>query len=270
MNPERLPSRHLPNKPLVEAIFELRWALQKDQDSDLNIDPGFQLLVGRYYERVRQDYPFIQELPISKIPENMTAYTVRNRFRADRNRWPVTQIGPGILTVNETEGYNWHSFQALLEHAVKALYESYPTEIRKLTPTRVLLRYMNAIEIDGANPTPNIFNFLSELLHTRIEIEPKLFKDSTNPPSPKGLNLNITFPLDNIRGTGTLVFALGKKEDKPSLIWEIAARSEETDTPQSVPELHAWLEEAHGTIENWFFTLARGKLMEGFELNNEN
>ena len=54
--PERIPERHpLENKPLVEAIFELRWALEAQQPG-IALDPGFRIFLGRYYDRVRAEY----------------------------------------------------------------------------------------------------------------------------------------------------------------------------------------------------------------------
>lgn len=47
----------LKNKPLVEAIFELRWEL-KEQESRMKIDPHYKILVGRIYDKVSNEYPF--------------------------------------------------------------------------------------------------------------------------------------------------------------------------------------------------------------------
>lgn len=93
----------LANKPLVEAVFELRWALKKN--GPLTSDPGFQLFQGRYYDRIKETFPFAKSLPAAEVPEAMTGHTVRQQFRASEEGWPVTQIGPGILTVNETVAY---------------------------------------------------------------------------------------------------------------------------------------------------------------------
>lgn len=59
----RLKDERLPNKPLAEAIFELRWALDEKRVQGLAVDPGFRLLVGRYYDRVKGNYPSVVDLP---------------------------------------------------------------------------------------------------------------------------------------------------------------------------------------------------------------
>ena len=51
MSDSEIPApRDLPNKPLVEAIFEFRWALQSNPAG--GHDPGFRILLGRFYDRV--------------------------------------------------------------------------------------------------------------------------------------------------------------------------------------------------------------------------
>gem|GEM_PF-5568194 len=50
--------RQLPNKPLVEAIFEFRWQIPSEEG-----DPHYTLFVGRLYDRVQPHYPFHEPLP---------------------------------------------------------------------------------------------------------------------------------------------------------------------------------------------------------------
>src|SRR5437870_557567 len=108
MNHDSIPEpRELRHKPLAEAIFELRWALGTGSSTGFEHDPGFRIFLGRYYDRVHQQYPFVVDLPTAQVPEDMTAHVVRHQFRARQNGWPLTQIGPGILTVNHNEEYTW-------------------------------------------------------------------------------------------------------------------------------------------------------------------
>jgi len=88
--------RPLVNKPLVEAIFELRWQL-KSIEAGLPQDPGFRIALGRFYDRVAADYPIPVDLPTVQVPEDMAAYAVRHQFRAKKDGWPVTQLGQESL-----------------------------------------------------------------------------------------------------------------------------------------------------------------------------
>ena len=57
---------NLTKKPLIEAVFEVRWQLREHkQQPEIKQDPGFKFLVGSYYERVKEKYPTTFELPIS-------------------------------------------------------------------------------------------------------------------------------------------------------------------------------------------------------------
>ena len=90
---DTIPESHdLANKPLVEALFELRVEARQNATRGTT---AFRLLFGRYYERIRASYPEAEDLPSSAVPEIMTPYVVRHRFRASKEKWPVTQLGPG-------------------------------------------------------------------------------------------------------------------------------------------------------------------------------
>ncbi len=58
----------LKNKPLVEAIFELRWELQ-EHNQGLKTDPHYRIIVGRIYDKVSNEYPFHEQLPAASIPD---------------------------------------------------------------------------------------------------------------------------------------------------------------------------------------------------------
>ena len=100
--------KELKNKPLVEAILELRWKL-----SIQGIDPHYSLLLGRFPERIEAKYPLHEPLPNAQFSDAMMPYILQHRFRPGLNKWPLIQIGPGVMTVNETEGYTWDKFKEL-------------------------------------------------------------------------------------------------------------------------------------------------------------
>ena len=62
----------LKNKPLAEAIFELRWELQEPAQG-MKVDPHYKILIGVMYDKVEDE-------------------------------WPLIKIGPGIITLNDTGG----------------------------------------------------------------------------------------------------------------------------------------------------------------------
>ena len=100
---------NLENKPLIEAVFELRWGLE-GSGGPAFIDPSYQLLVGQLYGELKSEFPYHVALPVSEMPHQMFPYAPHHQFRAQPGGWPLVQFGPGILTVNETELYSWERF----------------------------------------------------------------------------------------------------------------------------------------------------------------
>jgi uncharacterized protein (TIGR04255 family) len=265
-----IPQPHpLPNKPLVEVVFELRWQLEEGRQPGLMADPGFRIFMGRFYDRVKGQYPHIEDVPASQVPDDMTPHTVRHQFWTGKRKWPVVQIGPGIVTVNETEGYLWDSFRPRLVDAINALYASYPAEIFKLKPAQVTLKYIDAVEFDPAHSKTPLLRFLRESLHTGIDVEPLLFQYPKEAASPLGVNLTLNFRSEKPKGAVILTIANGFKETTSSIIWETTIVSKQEDVPTTFEQFAAWLDDAHKISDTWFFTLTRGQLLRGFEAKTD-
>ena len=137
----------LQNKPLVEVIFELRWELQ-ELAPGMKIDPHYKILIGRIYDRVKDEYPFHEQLPTATMPDEIAGYIVQHRFRKGRDKWPLIQIGPGIITLNDTEGYAWEDFKQRLNRVVDVLFDAYPEAEKNLKINWALLRYIDAVDFD--------------------------------------------------------------------------------------------------------------------------
>ena len=61
---DQIPGRQpLENKPLAEAIFELRWKLASHQAPRIAADSGFRIFLGKYCDRVKHDYPVMVDYP---------------------------------------------------------------------------------------------------------------------------------------------------------------------------------------------------------------
>ncbi len=240
---------------MIEAIVEIRWG--KDSEPD----PGFQVIVGRLYERLQGDYPEIEDLPIVQVPPAMTIHMVRHRFRRLKGGWPLVQIGPGILTINETEAYRWDRFSTRVKSALVKLYEAHPSR-ENISISQLLMRYINAVELDYLSQ--DLTTFLSKKMRTKISIPRELFQQTAVKDKPHGLGLQLTFPTDMPRGALHVSFRTGRKKDKPALIWELQMRSVSAEIAEMPTGFDAWLEAAHGLVEQWFFEIAKGELLESF------
>jgi uncharacterized protein (TIGR04255 family) len=270
MDEEGIPQPHdLPNKPLVEAIFELRWAISDSDGGNPPRDPGFRIALGRYYDVVKANYPVVVDLPSAQVPEEMTAYSVRHQFRVKEEQWPLTQIGPGILTVNDTAGYTWADFRRRIGSAVDAIFEAYPAEIHPFIPARVQLRYIDAIPYAPDEMSP--VGFIDTALHTEIRADPLMFQGSSGIETAREVRLHLTYSLADPKGEGQLIFASGRHREKgPSIILETIVRSQGENAPSSEEEIKQWVDTAHVVTSRWFFTLCRGQLLRSFEEEQKN
>lgn len=252
----------LKNKPLVEAIFESRWDLQ-ESSTGAKEDPHYKLLIGRLYDKLEGEYPFHEQLPTAAIPDEIAGYVVQHRFRKDRDAWPLVQIGPGVVTVNDTEGYVWEDFERKVMRVVGVLFEAYPESRKNLRFNRLLLRYIDAIVFDYGKK--DVFRFLHEQLKTRVDLYQNLFGPTRVDKVPAGLDLRFSFASTQPKGAIHLRFVRGKKRESDALIWETMVASVAEDVPKVQDEIAVWIKEAHDLTDDWFFKLAEGELLRRFE-----
>jgi len=244
----------LKNKPLVEVILELGWSVPKPDDQFMDVLPGL------YYGEVRGDYPYIENLPASQVPLPLVLNAVRHRFRKEKDGWPLTQLGPGILTVNDTVGYTtWKDFLPRITNAVSALVKVYD----KAVPfTRAELRYINAVVFD---PESQPFAmFVRQKLHTSITL-PKLSDGEGATTDVANLNVTAQVRLKRPTGLGEIMVALGKYQEEPAVIFHINVRSHGKDAPKNQEEIKKWASEDHDVIDAWFRSFCEGELLDSFK-----
>ncbi len=252
----------LKNKPLVEAIFEVRWELQEPA-SGMKIDPHYKILIGRIYDRVKDNYPFHEQLPTATMPDEIAGYVVQHRFRKDKDKWPLIQIGPGIITLNDTEGYVWEDFEKKIYHMLEVLFEAYPDPDSNLRINWLLLRYIDSVDFNYEGG--DIFSFLKRNLKINISIYKKLFEETGVNNLPLGFDLKFSFSAKKPNGAVHLRFVRGKRRDVDAIIWETHVQSVGEDVPTNKDQISAWVTEAHTLTDDWFFKMIEGELLRRFE-----
>jgi len=252
----------LSNKPLVEAIFELRWALE-ETGPGLRRDPHYTLLIGRLYEQLGEEYPFHQQLPSAVIPGDIAAYLVQHQFRKGEDQWPVVQIGPGIITVNDTDTYVWEDFHNRIVEAVNTVFKVYPTPDHGLVAESLLLRYIDGVPFDFQ--TGDVLAFLRKKLKTDIGLHHALFEDARVNAMAKALDLRFAFESAEPKGTIRLRFVRGHVQNSDALLWETVVESQSADLPALPDGIGPWAEAAHEVTHDWFFKLIEGELLERFK-----
>lgn len=252
-----MPRKDLKNKPLVEAILELKWALPAQATPGMEGDPHYRLLLGRFSERVESDYPFHEPLPTAQIPDGMAAHMAQHRFRISEGKWPLVQIGPGIMTVNETEGYTWTDFKDRCVKAVGSLFDAHPAK-QRFAVQDLTLRYIDAVNVDFTQES--VFKFLQDKMKTTISLPNALFDGGRVNGSPSAFNWQASFPHNDPGGLVTLRFAVGQRSGKPALIWETLVQAARERIPAIPDGFSAWLQQAHDLTDDWFFKLIEGEL----------
>ena len=252
----------LENKPLIEAIFELRWDLQQSAPS-VKIDPHYKIIIGRIYDRVSSEHPFHEQLPTATIPDELAGYVVQHRFRKGKGQWPLIQIGPGVITLNDTDAYTWNDFEKRISYLLDNLFEAYPDAKNNLKINSLLLRYIDAVDFDYGKD--DVFVFLKDKLKMNVGIHEKLFEDTGASKSPLSLDLKISFPSTRPKGMVYLRMARGKRKGADALIWETMVQSAEDDAPKTKKEVATWVKMAHSLTDDWFFKMIEGDLLRRFE-----
>ncbi|HUT75246.1 MAG TPA: TIGR04255 family protein [Armatimonadota bacterium] len=246
---------NLPNKPLVEAILEIKWGEQTQPD------PAYPIIVGRLYEKVREAYPVIEDLPVVQVPPNMTIHVVRHRFRASEDGWPLIQVGPGVVTLNTTESYQWPGFRdrALALHP--HIKESH-TKPEALNVTSLVLRYIDAVEVDSEQM--DMRDFLKRKLHIDVSAPDILFEGQPVENRLTDAIVQLSFPTTSPSGQVQLAISTGQKGGKPAVVWNTLLLSAGTDAQKGWEDFAGWLDAAHSVLHHWFFALIQGDLYEGF------
>ena len=253
----------LKNKPLIEAIFELRWFLQqKGVDPSIRVDPNYNILLGRLYDRIIKKYPHHEKLPASNMPNEIVGYIVQHRFRVAADTWPLIQIGPGVITLNDTKNYTWEDFFKRVSDLLKNLINSYPVR-KELKLNMLHLRYIDGIEFNFDED--NIFQFLEDKMKTKIEFHSELFKGTGVKHLPAGFSLDYSFFSNKPKGTIALKFRRGKLEKKDALIWETVLEAHNENIPKTEKGIKNWLNSAHSLTSDWFFKTIEGELFERFK-----
>jgi uncharacterized protein (TIGR04255 family) len=254
--------KQLKNPPLVEVILEARWELQNGPVPETKIDRNYALLLGKLHDKLSSQYPFHEQLPQASIPDEISPYIVKHRFRHKKDEWPLIQLGPGVLTVNHTKKYTtFDEFCPLAVSAVKHLFNVYPQpEILKIAS--FVLRYIDAKEFDYQKE--DILSFLRDKMGVPVSLPDKLFDNTGVKKIPRNFTWTSSFTCTNPRGLATLKFATGLSNGKPAIVWEQIVKSAHDEVPEMPDGFQKWIQDAHKVTECWFLSLIEGELEREF------
>lgn len=256
-----MPRTELKNKPLVEAILELKWDLPVKYAPGFASDPNYRILLARFFEKVNTEYPSHTQLALASLPDDMAPFSVQHQFRVKENGWPLVQIGPGIITLNDTNGYTWTDFKRRCESIVEIFFGAYPKR-EELKIQDVTLRYLDATECDFESES--VVDFLRDKMKIIVKLPDNLFRDVQVDSDPSAFTWQVSFPCKSPEGTLTVSFAMGQKASKPAFVWQTVIQSKGSEAPGVPQSFSAWLDGAHAITDDWFFKLIEGELERRF------
>lgn len=246
----------LPNAPLQEVIFELRWKLNFDQETLNHTDKEFQFAFARFTNLSSNKLKHKVNLKPSSIPDNVFNNRPMYQYWAEKNQYPVFQLGPGIFTVNETEkNYEWEYFRELILEGVDWLTKSYSG---KLDFSVAELRYIDAIEMND-DIEKDLTKFIAE--HLKIEIKNQIVEARLN-----DLQLHQRFKVDNENYLSLLLTNGVKNSNQSKAI--ILQTSYNKTSNISLENLNVWIDIAHDTCSSLFKKMISNKLYEQFSKAN--
>jgi uncharacterized protein (TIGR04255 family) len=246
---------HLPNKPLVEAILEIKWGLPDRPD------PAYPLIVGRLYEKMRGRYEAIEDLDLAQFPPAIAVHVPRHRFRITPNQWPLVQIGPGVAALNDTEAYTWQDFKRRALEFFPAVHEAHPRP-EEMAISSLKLEYIDAVDFDYEQEDVKVF--LRDKLHIGLDLPNSLFEGQPIADYPRHASVQVGFATGVPRGRIQLSVTTGQREGRLALILHTFVLSTDSDAQEGWRAFEAWLDAAHAVIRHWFFALVQGELLGEF------
>ncbi len=263
----------LPNAPLVEVVFELRWDLPGSGNIEpMRTDPGYPILCEEFSRAVKK-LGFRHTMDMN--PQGFGfGYSIDRRFYLSKTQpFPLVQIGHGIFATNESAGYEWTKFRASCLKHLRILINSYPRMTSfSMKPSLIELRYIDVFPAESEKgETRDIFAFLEDDTNLGIS-RPSLMEGLEPLQSLSGGRIIAEYRVKKTKATiFTLKFDSAKTDNKKVIRMESKVRSDGKDVPRlkSKPEfakdVSVWLERAHSITSPFFEQLIKPELLTKFQ-----
>jgi len=237
----------LKKAPLVEVVFELRWAITNSNDL-----AKAQYLYGDLYNELKDSYPFREGIVPAEVPVELLINRPIHRFRKAKNDYPLCQVGPGIITHNTIDKqYFWDSFYENTTKLIDSFFKVFPLNEQ----ISISLLYIDLIPFDFANN--NVYKFLNDNLN--IDFKQSFLDENSQP-----FDLSFGFYYKTKFGNLELTFKRGRKnENEEGILIQTRLNGDNISTETN--QIFDWLENAHDTCSNTFKKLISTKLYDSFQ-----
>lgn len=239
----------LPKAPLLEVIFEMKWDITNKNDV---VD--FQYIHGDLYSKLKDKYPFRENLLPPEVPFEVVKGMPVFRFRKEVNGYPLVQVGPGLFTFNTNDdNYFWEEFKIEIKNTLSSFTDIYPklNELN-LIPT---LTYIDFLEFHPDKK--NIMEFINNYLGMSFE-QRFIKQDNANI---KDINLTLNYQIDD--NILSLNLRNGAHNNKNGLVLQTKIIGERNIF--SSEHLIGWLDSTHEICSNTFKKITKGELYNSFK-----
>ena len=263
----------LPNAPLVEVVFELRWQLHGGKDSlpvPFRTDPGLLPLLHDFALKADK-LGFSHRLDMAR-PHEVYGNAVTTRFRqSSEAAFPLLQVGSGIFAVNDGPLYEWRQYKANVLSGLSALLKSYPRLPGfEFAPNYLEIRYINSFDEAILN-TPDLPSFLGSGTVLEIAVPPFIDNSDLFESSIQG---RIALQR-KLKGWPSSTFvteiASATNAQTSRSVFQLLSKvvTEEPGVPALGPSFRRrvaeWLDFAHSLTSPFFKSFIKGTLMSQFE-----
>ena len=251
------------NAPLVEVIAEIHWRLTEiDQASNTKIDPYYYVFQQEFLKHAKEiGLQHVDELIPDFVPPQFTPKQPRLRLRATAEKWPLAQLGPGIITVNIVPPYEgWKEFENFLNLLVDELFVCYPESESKLQIEKLHLRYIDGL--DDKFGFDRYADFAKKMLGINAPLPEEFINSCVKKDTEVTYLIESRFTNCNPDGSSSIVkLTPGKLKDKNALILETHCESVVNSASENNPgEIKHWFNEAHNCLRKQFEQLSTTNL----------
>ena len=270
--PTKTSTTHLPNAPLVEVVFELKWKLVGDESIPMPFrqDPGYLTCLDSFVPAMK-DFGFPEQKRSQPDGVFTAGHSVEHRFyHHPDKRFPIIQIGPGLFAVNQSSEYVWSDYKKLCLNALALLLSSYPKlRTYPLVPIQLELKYVDAFQpqspVEG-----DLLSFLLRSTNICVSLPDSLKSAAYGPPNSGAINFS--FPIRDKKGTKfTMLVSTGVVSGVQSIILQSSVTSAVPSnglglSPSVIGNRVAkWLEDAHACTSPFFKAFVKGDLLAKYK-----
>ncbi len=264
-----MPNSHIlyENAPLIEVLAEIKWHIMPLASMPgMAVDPHFSAFSDDFKKEIgKSGFSSVEKIVPEKIPLELMPFKVIFQFREKPNKWPLFQIGPGLLTANTIPPYEgWDYFKKLIYQGLFSLYKAYPCPERYLHISSIELRYIDGFTSDHGYEKYR--HFVRENLGIEGSIPKKIVEKYVSYPEDIVISQEVMMNLNTPKlSNGFIKISPGKKENNEAVFSELIIRKD-IELEQSNPSsLLAWFDEAHVVLRDWFEIMTSDQLKKNMK-----